>query len=85
MNALTEETKDAREKELSAWEETKLDGFASALENIPETEDSERTFGKGKAHDVEEQPIEAEKEVTRLFAMSEDGKIALNKEALRGN
>ena len=84
LNALTEETKDAREKELSAWEETKLDGFASALENIPETEDSERTFGKGKAHDVEEQPIEAEKEVTRLFAMK-DGKIALNKEALRGN
>ena len=81
LNALTEETKDAREKELSAWEETKLDGFASALENIPETEDSERTFGKGKAHDVEEQPIEAEKEVTRLFAMK-DGKIALNKEAL---
>ena len=81
LNALTEETKDAREKELSAWEETKLDGFASALENIPEPEDSERTFGKGKAHDVEEQPIEAEKEVTRLFAMK-DGKIALNKEAL---
>ena len=81
LNALTEETKDARQKELSAWEETKLDGFASALENIPEPEDSERTFGKGKAHDVEEQPIEAEKEVTRLFAMK-DGKIALNKEAL---
>jgi len=84
LNALTEETKDAREKELSAWEETKLDGFASALENIPETEDSERTFGKGKAHDVEEQPIEAEKEVTRLFAMK-DGKIALNTEALKGD
>ena len=82
LNALTEETKDAREKELSAWEETKLDGFASALDSVPEPEDSERTFGKGKAHDGEEKPIEAEKEVTRLFAMSEDGKIALNKEAL---
>ena len=84
LNSLTDETKDAREKELSAWEENKLDGFASALDVIPEPEDSERTFGKGKAHDGEEKPIEAE-EVTRLFAMGEDGKIALNKEALRGN
>ena len=81
LNSLTDETKDAREKELSAWEETKLDGFASALDSVPEPEDSERTFGKGKAHDGEEKPIEAEKEVTRLFAMK-DGKIALNKEAL---
>ena len=84
LNSLTDETKDAREKELSAWEETKLDGFASALDVIPEPEDSERTFGKGKAHDVEEKPIEAE-EVTRLFAMGEDGKITLNREALRGD
>ena len=82
LNSLTDETKDAREKELSAWEETKLDGFASALDVIPEPEDSERTFGKGKAHDGEEKPIEAEKEVTRLFAMGENGRIALNKEAL---
>jgi len=52
------------------------------LDNVPMPEDSERTFGKGKAHDGEEKPIEAEKEVTRLFAMGEDGKIALNKEAL---
>ena len=84
LNSLTDETKDAREKELSAWEETKLDGFASALENVPEPEASERTFGKGKAHDEEDSPIEAE-ETTRLFAMSEGGKIALNTEALRGN
>ena len=84
LNSLTDETKDAREKELSAWEETKLDGFASALDVIPEPEDSERTFGKGKAHDVEEKPVEAEQEVTRLFAMK-DGKIALNQEALGEN
>ena len=84
LNSLTDETKDAREKELSAWEETKLDGFASALENIPEPEDSERTFGKGKAHDGEEKPIEAE-ETTRLFAMNDSGRITLNKEALRGD
>ena len=85
LNSLTDETKDAREKELSAWEETKLDGFASALDNVPEPEDSERTFGKGKAHDVEDKPVEAEKETTRLFAMNDSGRIALNKEALRGN
>ena len=84
LNSLTDETKDAREKELSAWEETKLDGFASALDVIPEPEDSERTFGKGKAHDGEEKPIEAE-ETIRLFAMNDSGRIALNKEALRGN
>ena len=85
LNSLTDETKDAREKELSAWEETKLDGFASAMENIPEPDDSERTFGKGKAHDVEDTPVEGEEEVTRLFAMNDSGRIALNKEALRGN
>ena len=85
LNSLTDETKDAREKELSAWEETKLDGFASALDVIPEPEDSERTFGKGKAHDVEDTPTESDEEVTRLFAIGEDGNIALNKEALRGN
>jgi hypothetical protein len=84
LNSLTDETKDAREKELSAWEETKLDGFASALDNVPEPENSERTFGKGKAHDGEEKPIEAE-ETTRLFAMNDSGRIALNQEALRGN
>ena len=85
LNALTEETKDAREKELSAWEETKLDGFASALDNVPTPEDSERTFGKGKAHDVEDTPVESDEEVTRLFAMNDSGRIALNREALRGN
>ena len=85
LKSIDEEAKEAREKELSAWEETKLDGFATALEAIPEPEATERTFGKGKAHDDEESPVEAEEEeTTRLFAMK-DGKIALNKEALRGN
>ena len=84
LNSLTDETKDAREKELSAWEETKLDGFATALEAVPEPEASERTFGKGKARDTEDTPVEGDEEVTRLFAMK-DGKIALNKEALKGD
>ena len=84
LNSIDEEAKEAREKELSAWEETKLDGFATALEAIPEPEATERTFGKGKAHDDEESPVEAE-ETARMFAMSDSGRIALNTEALRGN
>jgi len=84
LKSLDDETKKAREEELSAWEETKLDGFASALEVIPEAEASERTFGKGKAHDEEDSPVKAE-ETSRLFAMNDSGRIALNREALRGN
>ena len=84
LKSLDEETKEAREKELSAWDETKLDGFASALEAIPEAEESERTFGKGKAHDDEEKPLKAE-ETARMFALTDDGRIAFNREALRGN
>ena len=83
LKSIDEEAKEAREKELSAWEETKLDGFAAALEAIPEVEESERTFGKGKAHDDEKKPIEAE-ETTRLFS-NVDGKISLNYDAVRGN
>ena len=84
LNSIDEEAKEAREKELSAWEETKLDGFATALEAIPEPEATERTFGKGKAHDDEESPVEAE-ETTRMFALSDSGTIVLNKDALRSN
>lgn len=40
---------------------------------MPVPEDSERTFGKGKAHDAEETPVEAE-DTPRMFAM-ENGKI----------
>lgn len=83
LNSIDEEAKEAREKELSAWEETKLDGFAAALEAIPEPEATERTFGKGKAHDDEESPVEAE-ETSRLFAM-DNGNMVLNKDALRRN
>ena len=81
LNSIDEEAKEAREKELSAWEETKLDGFAAALEAVPEPEATERTFGKGKAHDEEDSPVAA-KETTRLFAMNDSGKITLNREAL---
>ena len=42
--------------------------------SMPVPEEAERTFGKGKAHDVEESPVEAE-ESERMFAMK-NGKIS---------
>ena len=68
----------------SLVDELKLNGFFSALDSIPEPAEMERTFGKGKSHDSEDAPVEGEQEVERLFAMK-DGKIVLNKEALKGN
>ena len=45
------------------------------MEGVTVPEETERTFGKGKAHDTEEKPVEAESEDTnRMFAM-ENGKI----------
>ena len=41
-------------------------------------EEAERTFGKGKAHDADESPVEVE-EVPRMFAMK-DGKISFTGE-----
>ncbi len=38
LKSLDEETKEAREKELSAWDETKLDGFSSALASVKENQ-----------------------------------------------
>jgi hypothetical protein len=66
---------EARKTELSAWDEIKLEGFSIAMEGVAVPEETERTFGKGKAHDAEEKPVETESEGThRMFAM-EDGKI----------
>ena len=75
LGKLEEDNKDARVEELSSWDDVKLEGFSIAMESIPVPEDSERTFGKGKAHDAEEQPVEKEAEVERTFALAEDGKI----------
>ena len=74
LGKLEEDNKDARVEELSSWDDVKLEGFSIAMESIPVPEDSERTFGKGKAHDAEEKPVEAEDETPRMFAM-ENGKI----------
>ena len=48
------------------------------MEGVALPEETERTFGKGKAHDTEEKPVESESEPThRMFAMK-DGKIRFN-------
>jgi len=75
LGKVEDENKDARVEELSAWDDVKLEGFSIAMESMPVPEDSERTFGKGKAHDVEENPVEAEETKERMFAMK-NGKIS---------
>ena len=75
LGKLEEDNKDARVEELSSWDDVKLEGFSIAIEGITLPEDSERTFGKGKSHDSEEKPVEAEDEDTpRMFAM-ENGRM----------
>ena len=74
LGKVNDESVEARTTELSAWDEIKLEGFSIAMESMPVPEETERTFGKGKAHDAEEKPIEESEETHRMFAM-EDGKI----------
>ena len=78
LGKLEEDNKDARVEELNAWDDVKLEGFSIAMESMPIPEEAERTFGKGKAHDAEESPVEVE-EVPRMFAMK-DGKISFTGE-----
>ena len=80
LGSLNDETKEARVEELTSWDEVKLEGFSIAMESMPVPEESERTFGKGKAHSDEEQPVEVEAEETpRMFAM-ENGRIVFKGE-----
>jgi uncharacterized protein with PIN domain len=80
LGSLNDETKEARVSELTSWDEVKLEGFSIAMESMPVPEEAERTFGKGKAHSDEEQPVEVEAEETpRMFAM-EDGRIVFKGE-----
>ena len=74
LGKVNDESVEARTTELSAWDEIKLEGFSIAMESMPVPEETERTFGKGKAHDVEEKPVGESDETHRMFAM-EDGKI----------
>ena len=78
LGKLEEDNKDARVEELNAWDDVKLEGFSIAMESMPIPEEAERTFGKGKAHDADESPVEVE-EVPRMFAMK-DGKISFTGE-----
>jgi hypothetical protein len=74
LGKVSDETRDERTKELTAWDEIKLEGFSIAMESMAVPEETERTFGKGKAHDTDEKPVEESDETHRIFAM-EDGKI----------
>ena len=74
LGKVNDETRDERTKELTAWDEIKLEGFSIAMEGMTVPEETERTFGKGKAHDTDEKPVEESDETHRMFAM-EDGKI----------
>ena len=78
LGQVNDESVEERKTELSAWDEIKLEGFSIAMEGMSVPEETERTFGKGKAHDTEEKPVEAESDEThRMFAMK-DGKIVFN-------
>ena len=74
LGKVNDESVEARTTELSAWDEIKLEGFSIAMEGMTVPEETERTFGKGKAHDTDEKPVEESEETHRMFAM-EDGKI----------
>ena len=54
LGKVDDESKEARAEELTSWDEVKLEGFSIAMESMPVPEESERTFGKGKAHSDEE-------------------------------
>ena len=74
LGKVNDESVEARKNELTAWDEIKLEGFSIAMEGMTVPEETERTFGKGKAHDTDEKPVEESDETHRMFAM-EDGKI----------
>ena len=78
LGSLEEDRKDSRFEEMKAWDEPRLSGFSAALENVPVPEETERSFGKGKAREASEAPTE-EPERERLFSMDKNGRIRLNR------
>ena len=80
LGKLDDESKDARAEELKAWDAIKLEGFSIAMEGVPvpEVVVEERTFGKGKSHDAE-QELHEDEETPRMFAM-ENGRIVFKGE-----
>ena len=80
LGNINDESKEARVTELISWDEVKLEGFSIAMESMQVPEEAERTFGKGKAHEDTEQPVETDSEETpRMFAM-ENGRIVFTGE-----
>ena len=80
LGNIDDESKEARVTELISWDEVKLEGFSIAMESMQVPEEAERTFGKGKAHEDTEQPVETDSEETpRMFAM-ENGRIVFTGE-----
>ena len=81
FGTVEEDKKDARVEELSAWDEPRLTGFSDALAAMPEpAQETERSFGKGKAADEGEVP-----ETERKFGMKVvDGNIKIDPEYYRG-
>ena len=80
LKTLEDEKKEARFEEMKDWDEARLSGFSAALEAVPVPEETERSFGKGKAHEASEAPVETEEpERERMFSMNKDGKIVFNK------
>ena len=80
LGKVDDENKEERMKELNAWDEIKLEGFSMAIESMSVPEDSERTFGKGKAVEAEAKPEEIDApETSRMFAMK-DGQIVFNRQ-----
>ena len=78
LKTLEEDKREVRFEEMKIWDEARLSGFSAALEAVPVPEDTERSFGKGKAHEASEAPVE-EPERERMFSMNKDGKIVFNK------
>lgn len=78
LKTLEEDKKEVRFEEMKAWDEARLSGFSAALEAVPVPEDTERSFGKGKAHEASEAPVE-EPERERMFSMDKDGRIVFNR------
>ena len=81
FGTLEEDKKDMRVEELTAWDEPRLTGFSEALAAMPEpTQETERSFGKGKSADEGEVP-----ESERKFGMKVvDGNIKIDPEYYRG-
>ncbi len=82
LGTLEEDKSEARVEEISAWDEGKLTGFSEALALMPEPEQVERSFGKGKASEGEAVPETTER---KFGVKMVNGKITLDRKVLRGD